>query len=160
MRTIICGLTALLLTGCASAAHPAGDQADIAEQVFRSLLGSNASTDLDNRKPVALCFEKETDPDAAFLARFASYGKRVHPCSAGHDGVLRGTRDYPEFQLKSTHKPALQFIVTKIELLDATHAKASASYYEAAESAGGWSFELEKTAAGWVVTKREMGWIS
>src|SRR5689334_13295706 len=92
MRTLATCALALALTACASTAQLApatittfqGDQADIAEQVFRSLLGSNASTDLDNRKPVTLCFEKETDPDAAFLARFASYGKRVHPCSAGH----------------------------------------------------------------------------
>ncbi|MUV14358.1 hypothetical protein [Noviluteimonas gilva] len=170
MRTFALVLSLSLLTACASqpdapapdtptAAEARDDRLDIAEQIFRSLLGKNEATDLANDKPAVLCLDGKHSPNDAFMARFKDVAPRVHRCADGKTGMLKGTR-MPEFQLRKTNEPALQFVVSDIDIKSPTHATARAEYYEAALSAGGWTFELDKTAAGWVVTSRKMDWIS
>lgn len=142
-------------TGTAAAVHD--DKLDIAEQIFRSLLAKNEATDMANQKPAVLCFGRDRSPNDAFMARFQDLAPRVHRCADGK--IAKGARDMPEFQLRNTNEPALQFSVGDIDLVSPTHAKAKGGY-EAGQSAGGWTFELDKTASGWVVTKREMDWVS
>lgn len=165
MRTIALAMSLVMLTACASqpdatASVAHDDKLDIAEQVFRSLLGKNESTDPANQKPAVRCFDRERNPDDAFMARFHDFAPRVHRCSEGKVGTLDGGRGMSEFQLRKTNTPALRFNVSDIKLVSPTHATAKAGYFEAGLSAGGWTFELDKTASGWVVTKREMNWVS
>ena len=170
MRAFALALSLTMLTACATqpdahapdtrtAAEVHDDKLDIAEQIFRSLLGKNESTDQANEKPAVLCLNGKHSPNDAFMARFKDFAPRVHRCADGTTGMLKGTR-MPEFQLRKTNEPALQFIVNNIDIKSPTHATAKAEYYEAGLSAGGWTFELDKTAAGWVVTSRKMVWIS
>ncbi|MGO4552069.1 hypothetical protein AB4059_13355 [Lysobacter sp. 2RAF19] len=167
MRTIALALSLTMLTACATppdapdtgtAAAVHDDKLDIAEQVFRSLLGKTDATDMANRKPAVLCFARDRSPNDAFMARFHDLAPRVHRCADGKTG--KAAREMPEFQLRKTNEPAVQFSVGDIDFVSPTHAKAKAAYYEAGLSAGGWTFELDKTASGWVVTKREMDWVS
>jgi hypothetical protein len=171
MRTLALALSLTMLTACATqpdapapdtrtAAEVHDDKLDIAEQIFRSLLAKNESTDQANEKPAVLCLNGKQSPNDAFMARFHDFAPRVHRCADGKTGTLKGSRDMPEFQLRTTNEPALQFTVSDIKLVSPTHATAKAEYYEAGLSAGGWTFELDKTAAGWVVTSRNMDWIS
>jgi hypothetical protein len=149
MRTIALALSLTMLAACATPPDASGtstaaghdDKLDIAEQIFRSLLGKNESTDMANQKPAVLCFAHDRSPNDAFMARFHDLAPRVHRCADGKTGML-------------------QFSVGDIDLVSPTHAKAKAAYSEGGKSAGGWTFELDKTASGWVVTKREMDWVS
>jgi hypothetical protein len=156
-RSTTFALALSVLMSCATTPRfTSPDQLDIAEQVFRSLVGDDASS--SEAKPAVLCFTGSRSPDAAFMARFHDLRRPIHACAEGGAGLLKGT-DVPEYQLRATHQPALKFSLNEIVLTSPTQATAKAIYYEASESFGGYVLELEKTAKGWVVLKRDLEWL-
>jgi hypothetical protein len=87
------------------------------------------------------------DPDAAFLGRFVDVQQRVVP---GSKFRKHTALDHGDIMIECD----------SVGLIDATHAEATAGYYEANLSAGGNHLWLQREADVWVVVARSRTWIS
>ena len=129
------------------------DDDDLREATLRHMFKKNASGAQQSASVFCIEFEKNGDPPAAFVARFAHDPKPVvagSACSKGPGGVFD----------KTTKARGLAFRIDGVKYTDKDHATVNGGYYEAGLSASGNVYTLERQKGAWVVVKDEMTWIS
>lgn len=121
-------------------------QLAVAEAAMREIMRRNASAAGDGARRFCLVLFGR-DPDAAFLGRFVDVQQQVVPGSKFRQHTLHYHAD-------------IVIECDSVGLVDATHAEATAGYYEANLSAGGNELWLQREADAWVVVARRRTWIS
>ena len=132
----------------------------IREAVYRYQMQHNASGlqgaakvfFLATSTPSAISY---TDPDDAFMRRFANTTPPVKKASA--------SMAQPETSLivdKQTGDVGLILSITSVKMLDAHTAEVEGGYYEANLSASGNTYRVERKGDQWVVSGDVMHWIS
>ena len=114
----------------------------------------NASGMQQRARVHCLHFEQQTDPPAAFLARFAHDHVPAEPGSTCSETASGGVVHRP------TGAHGLAFRIDSLSWTDADHATVTGGYYEAGLSASGNVYSLERKNGKWTVTKDAMQWIS
>jgi hypothetical protein len=149
-------LTFASLVGCPQAPNKAAEELDIRETTFRYQFGKNASGQQQSAKSFYLAVsadDKQTDPDDAFIERFAGNEppvKKVSECDSSGAGVVD----------KKTGESGLIFKTGAIKWVSDTEVEISGGYYEAGLSASGNTYYLKKVNGKWTVIKDVMHWIS
>jgi len=158
MRAFLTILLALFSTACVAApVNKAAEELDIREATFRYQFGKNASGQQQAAKNFYLAVPgggKGTDPDDAFMKRFAGNKptvKRLSECDSSDD---KGVVD------KKTGERGLIFTTGAIKWVSDTEVEISGGYYEAGLSASGNTYFLKKVDGKWKVIKDVMHWIS
>ena len=129
------------------------DEEDVREATLRHMFKKNASGAQQSAQVHCIEFEKNSDPPAAFVARFARDPKPVvagSACTKGPSGVFD----------KTTKAHGLAFRIDAVRFTDKDHATVNGGYYEAGLSASGNVYTVERQKGAWVVVKDEMTWIS
>jgi hypothetical protein len=116
---------------------------------------------------VAFCLKGpgESDPPAPVMDRLRVSAARILPASACRIEREARVPQRPEFDLKRVVERengarAIMLEVSSIECSDERHCTVACGYFSQSLSASGNSFEVEKRDESWVVTWRQMRWIS
>lgn len=137
--------------------NKAAEELDIREATFRYQFQKNASGQQQHAKSYYLAIQvdgKPTDPDDAFMKRFAGNNPPVKKRSECDTSTGKGAID------KKTGQLGLVFNTGPIKWVSDTEVEVSGGYYEAGLSASGNTYYLKKVHGKWRVVKDVMVWIS
>lgn len=158
MKTLIATLFVLVASVCLAApSDKVREELDIREATFRYQFGKNASGQQKTAKNFYLAIatgDKESDPDDAFMKRFAENKPKVKKLSECHASAQEGVVD------KMTGESGLIFKTGGIRWVSDAEAEIAGGYYEAGLSASGNTYYLKKVSGRWKVIKDVMHWIS
>ena len=164
MKALITILFGLFLAGCSrppqSFSPPpnkAAEELDIREATFRYQFGDNASG--QQQRTGAYYFsiamgEKESDPDDAFMKRFADHKPQVKKGSESEYRIEKGLVD------KQTGENGISFTTGGIKWVSDTEVEIPGGYYEGNLSSSGNTYYLKKENGKWKVIKNVMHYIS
>jgi hypothetical protein len=141
-----------------AAASTLSDDDQVREAVFRHLFTHNASGSKDRAAVYFLALgdgqEKQRDPSAALMARFAGHQPPVEPVSRARVTPFEGARH------RGTGKSGIVFRVSAIKRVSDDVVEVECGYYEGNLSASGEIYRVERKAGVWVVTEAKMQWIA
>jgi hypothetical protein len=141
-----------------AAASTLSDDDQVREAVFRYLFTHNASGSKDRAAVYFLALgdgdEKQRDPSAALMARFAGHQPPVEPVSRARVGQFEGARH------RGTGKSGIVFRISAIKRVSDDVVDVECGYYEGNLSASGEIYRVERKAGVWVVTEAKMQWIA
>jgi hypothetical protein len=137
----------------AAALEPDRSQEDaIREVVIRDLLKK-----ADSREIFFLMFDRDTDPSAPFLARFADLKLRIRKRSDAH-GVKSTDDDHQFWFDRSTGQPGSLVGATELRWIDQSQVEVEGVSYTGKLNASGFLYVIENKDGKWVVVKKEGAW--
>jgi hypothetical protein len=118
----------------------------------------------------AFCLEGpgKSDPPAPVMNRLRDSAPKVIPASAcriERDERFPRFPEFPQFDIKQVVErengaPAIMLEVESIQCSDERHCSVVCGYFARSLSASSNTFEVEKRDEAWIVTSRQMHWIS
>lgn len=136
--------------------NKAVEELDIREVTFRYQFDKNASGQQQRAGAYYLAIAaggKSSDPDDAFMERFAGNKPRVKKHSECDLLAEKGVVD------KKSGEKGLVFHTDAIKWVTETEVEVAGRYYEANQSASGNTYYLKKLDGKWKVLKDVMHWI-
>lgn len=140
----------------ANSARPSLDDMALIEIVaFTQLMGHDDSTGADRKYALILCIEASAPPKPV-LDAIAREHPHIFPCGV----PARAAKGTGELQIDGDPaKPAIRYTLANIEVRG-DGAKLEAGYFEAGESAAGYTMTLHRTHGAWRIVESKMNWIS
>jgi len=131
------------------------DKALIEIAAFRQLMGHDDSTGAGRKYALILCMEASAPPKPVLDAI-----AREHPHILPRGIPVKAAKGTGELQVDGDPaKPAIRYTVANIEV-HGDDAKLEAGYFEASESAAGYTMTLHRTHGEWRIVESKMNWIS
>lgn len=131
------------------------DKAAIGIAAFKQMLGHDDSTGARRKYALILCIEASAPPKPV-LEAIAREHPHVLPCGV----AARAARGSGELRIDGDPaKPAIRYTLANIEI-HGDDAKLEAGYFEASESAAGYTMTLHRTHGEWRIVESKMNWIS